>query len=287
MNCSTTGLPWWTLQPDAGPILINVLTADLTVPGVRLTPLVAAPNASAGTYLQPLDAMIASDGRPIVGGINAGYFWRVDVSTFVDSVCQGKGRAQALTPASPTNQSYGVGDTNIVLNNKYMSGNCPYPGFSRPATLTLNGTSSYFTLQHRGDPAPAGTALDSVSAGPQLVTTNASGTYINIPSDDDNIGNILEHSANTAVGFSPDNRLAYLVTTDGWDSCSLLDPTCGTNAYALAYLMRDVLGCGAAMGMDQGGSTTMWVKGQGAGGIVSYSGGSPRPLYSGLGVLAA
>ena len=34
--------------------------------------------------------------------------------------------------------------------------------------------------------------------------------------------------------------------------------------------------------MDQGGSTTMWVKGQGADGIVSHAGGGTRNINSGL-----
>jgi hypothetical protein len=36
--------------------------------------------------------------------------------------------------------------------------------------------------------------------------------------------------------------------------------------------------------MDQGGSTTMWVKGLG---IVSKSGGGPRPIFAGLFVAEA
>ena len=72
--------------------------------------------------------------------------------------------------------------------------------------------------QHRGDSPPAGLAYDSVSAGPNLVSVNATGPYIDIPSDDDNILNILEHSANTGVGIN--GSMAYFVTFDGYDSCA-------------------------------------------------------------------
>ena len=45
----------------------------------------------------------------------------------------------------------------------------------------------------------------------------------------------------------------YLVTFDGADSCVFFDPTCGTNAFTMAYFMRDYLRVHTAMGMDQGG----------------------------------
>ena len=43
--------------------------------------------------------------------------------------------------------------------------------------------------------------------------------------------------------------MAYLVTFDGYDSCVDSDPSCGTNAYVMAYFMRDYVGASSAMGM--------------------------------------
>jgi exopolysaccharide biosynthesis protein len=43
--------------------------------------------------------------------------------------------------------------------------------------------------------------------------------------------------------------------------------------------MKDYLHCSSAMNMDQGGSTTMWVKGQG---VVSNPGHGLRNLANGL-----
>ena len=85
LNCSSlgAGVPFWG---PLGPLLVNLVTADLSLPSVRLMPV----RAAAPSYLQPLNAM-AADGRPgLLAGINAGYFWRTDVSSFVDFVCQGK-----------------------------------------------------------------------------------------------------------------------------------------------------------------------------------------------------
>ena len=69
------------------------------------------------------------------------------------------------------------------------------------------------------------------------------------------------------------------MTTDGYDGCSGLDASCGTNAFTLAYLMKDFFGVQAAMGLDQGGSTTMWVQGAG---VVSNPGQGVRDVFSGL-----
>ena len=181
-----------------------------------------------------------------------------------------------LQTASNTN--LGIGDGVIVAGGALLASNCDCIGYSRPAVLTINGSSSRIDVAHRGDPAPHGLALDSIAAGPNLVSSNASGAFIDIPADDDNIGNILEHSANTAVGLYA-NGTALLVTTDGFDGCSGFDATCGTNAYTLAYLMKDFFGVASAMGNDQGGSTTMWVKGAG---VVTNPGQGVRPVFSGL-----
>ncbi len=132
-------------------------------------------------------------------------------------------------------------------------------------------------------------------------------------------GNILEHSANTGVGLqgvpppgwassscgqalqaplataaaasAGPAQTAFLVTVDGYDGCPFLDSTCGTNAFLLAGFFKDCLGVNAAMGMDQGGSTTMWVAAEQAAnptthGIVSNTSGRAhdgvRSVFNGL-----
>ena len=190
LNCSSLPphIPDWGAF---GPLVVNVVTARVdAASNLRLVPVAAPPS----TTLAPLNALAAADGRQLLAGINGGYFWRVDVSTFVDSVCQGKTFADAnLQPAWSTPNS-GVGDGATVAAGVALSSNCNKPGFSRPAVLTLNGTSSNVAVLHRGALPPAGLTLDSISAGPNLVTSNSSGSFIDIPADDDNLGNILEHA---------------------------------------------------------------------------------------------
>ena len=98
-------------------------------------------------------------------------------------------------------------------------------------------------------------------------------------SGDENFANVYEWSANTGVGFSPSGETVYLATFDGFDGCPQSNTTCGTNAFTMAAFFKDYLGVGRALGMDQGGSTTMWVQGQG---VVTNPGAGVRPLFSGL-----
>ncbi len=133
-------------------------------------------------------------------------------------------------------------------------------GFSRPAILSINGIDTTIDVVQR-----AGKVSDSIpnaiGAGPKLVSYNSTTgeSYLDIPSDDDNI-NILEHAANTAVGVTASNMM-ILVTTDGSDECGPKEISRGRNSKDLASLMKDHFQASIAMSMDQGGSTTMWVKG--------------------------
>ena len=268
--CTSPSIP---IFGKAGPLNISVLSVDLTLPTLRLAPI-------ADSSLKPVDVQAASyPSRRLIAGINGGYFWRTDASSFIDGVCQGKSRADALQPASLGTPNTGVGDNAVVASGALLSSNCDCAGNSRPAVLTINASHSRIDVLHRGDPPLFGLAYDAIGSGPNLVSTNASGaTYVDIPKDDDDIGNILEHSANTAVGLYA-NGTAILVTVDGYDGCPLLNPTCGVNAFSLAYLMKDALGVQTAMGMDQGGSTTMWVKGLG---VISNPGRGTRNIFSAL-----
>ena len=281
LNCSGTGIP---IFGPAGPLIINVVTADLASPTLRLVPVMAP--LSGVNRLAPLNKMAEDDGRALIAGINGGYFFRTDLGkSWFDDVCVGKTYDDALANASLSVPNDGPGDGAIVAAGALLSSNCNCPGFSRPVVMTINGANSRFDVLTRGAPPPAGLTLDAISSGPNFVSSNSSGSYIDIPSDDDNIGNILEHAANTGVGLlaSPGGgALAFLVTTDGFDGCSPFNASCGTNAFTLAYFFKDYLNATSAMGMDQGGSTTMWVKGQGADGIVSHAGGGTRNINSGL-----
>lgn len=268
-----------------GPLRFNIVAVDLASPTVRLTPLLAAANES---FLQTLDAMAAQ--RPgVIAGINGGYFWRLDSSSFKDYVCRGKTRADAEHNSTGTcagaAANYGVSDGLVKINGTVLGCNCDLPGYSVPAVYVINGSGSRIEKLPRGG-AVDESVRDAIAAGPNLVTDGK----IDIDPHDDNI-NIPEHAANTAVGLRVDaasnTAHAYLVTADGQDGKSVLDPLSGINAHQLADFLVDQLKVTSAMGMDQGGSTTMYVRGHGVNGIVSCSDTSdpsapPRRVFDGL-----
>jgi len=72
------------------------------------------------------------------------------------------------------------------------------------------------------------------------------------------------------------------VTTDGSDECGRFDTSCGLNSHDLASLLRDHFKVQQAMSMDQGGSTTMYVEGEGVDNVVSYAGGGARQVANAL-----
>ena len=72
---------------------------------------------------------------------------------------------------------------------------------------------------------------------------------------------------------------SYLMTIDGHDGGTVVQPTSGIDAREMAHFMLDYLGVDQAMGMDQGGSTTMWIQDYG---VVSNPGLGTRLLFGGL-----
>jgi len=255
-NC-TNGDP--LVEPPL--LTVNSVHADLTTGKLRAVP--GVPTEEFG--LQPINQM-AKPFPNFIAGINGGYFWRVDVDgVWIDDVCRGKVRKDAMQHVDVNYPNYGVSDGLIKIDGVVKGNNCNCSGYSRPAVLAIDGQSTDIQVLHRGETV-ADNIKSAIGAGPNLVSQDPTTgeSFIDIPADDDNI-NILEHAANTAVGFKKDatGKTATLImaTTDGSDECGPLDDTCGLMSKALASLMKDKFGCAKAMSMDQGGSTTMWVKG--------------------------
>jgi hypothetical protein len=102
--------PWFTERPYRQPpkglpasmwnaslwlvhnITLNVVTANLSAPGVRAVPGVADP--ATGTAPVPAIARYANNNATpgLLAGVNGGYFYRVHDTNFKDDVCIGKNR---------------------------------------------------------------------------------------------------------------------------------------------------------------------------------------------------
>jgi exopolysaccharide biosynthesis protein len=257
-----------TNDATAVPLLtVNSVSFDLSSSSVSAIPAVSGdPN----NPLQTLPEMSKQNDK-FLAGINGGYFWRVDIEDFwFDDVCRGKTRDEANHPVSSSNVNYGVSDGLVKIDGIVYGNNCNCTGYSRPAILAINGETSTVNVVYRGETVEESIS-NAIAAGPNLVSYNetSQSSYLDIPSDDDNI-NILEHAANTAVGITytknedgsnMKSSKMIIVTTDGSDECGPKDITCGLNSADLSSLMKDHFKCNVAMSMDQGGSTTMWVKG--------------------------
>jgi len=278
------------------PVAVNSLHIDLTKGDVKIVP---GYSQDAAAPLIPINKIAESYGpdAKFIAGVNGGYFWRTDITGFwFDDVCRGKTRKQAETPvddctAHPDN---GLHDGSLIVDGKSVGCNCNNWGYSRPALMaTTEGNSEWnIKVMSRGEQAAAGVKF-ALAAGPNLVSYDpvTGQSKVDIPDGEDNI-NRFEHAAQTAVGINfasagVANKIT-MVTTDGCEyssKCGVADPN-------LALLMQQHFGCQQAMSMDQGGSTTMWVRDAtkntpDQNGVVSNAGGSARNVANGLFVVVA
>jgi hypothetical protein len=267
-NCTVNPL----MSTPSQSLVINSIHVDVTRSDIRVVPYAASKEAQ----LQSLPD-IAGQNENFIAGINGGYFWRVDIDGhWRDNVCKGKQRFEAEQDADPAHPNYGIGDGVIRVDGVTVSNNCNCTGYSRPAVLQMGdpakGSTAFSSIDvlHRGEaPIDSDTLPHAIGAGPNLISYNftTGESYVDIPSDDDNINRVV-YEATTAVGLvqtlengALKTNEVIMVTTDGSDSCMPFERFCGLEANNLATLMRDVFKVQQAMSMDQGGSTTMFVKG--------------------------
>ena len=213
-----------------------------------------------------------------LAGVNGGYFWRLDSEHFVDDVCWGKTRADAELNASSTDPNAGIGDSLTIIDGVIASSNCDKRGNSRPAVAVLDAPMHIEVLARGGRAKPG--VSHAIGAGPNLVSHDHTTGKSFIDISGDNI-NILERASNTALALRRREDGAQellLVTFDGHDGCTEYG-NCGVNAHQFAAFLLDHLHVNSAMNMDQGGSTTMWVRDNG---IVSNPGASERNIYNGV-----
>jgi exopolysaccharide biosynthesis protein len=108
-----------------------------------------------------------------------------------------------------------------------------------------------------GEAATFAKSRDALAAGPLLVQEGA----VNVGTE---IGHFDKRHPRTAVGIAPDGRI-YLVTVDGRSKGNAAGMTCEELARIFVGL-----GCESALNLDGGGSTTMWVRGEGETGVVNH-----------------
>jgi exopolysaccharide biosynthesis protein len=255
----------------AGPIIMYTVESNLSA--VVAAPMVANETAQ----LETLSEMISHLPSEPAVAINGGYFWEVNRKEFLDDVCFGKLREDALQPASLTHVNHGIGDTFVRINGTLKSCNCDLFGFSHPSVLILNGTGSTVKKLKRGEQLSESEGPNAIANSPNLVTDGV----FDIPSLDWGL-NRWEHSANAAVALSGGNgngKKLHFVVSDGFDGCPKTNTTCGMEAKPMAHFLVDYLGVTDAFELDQGGSATLFIRGLG---VVNSNRGRERRIFSGI-----
>ena len=120
--------------------------------------------------------------------------------------------------------------------------------------MDTNGVVSI--LKREGDWSYSPAYDDIIVSGPLLLHDNE---FCNL----DSVRFNLIRNPRTAIGLTDDYHL-ILLTVDGRHA-----EAAGMNMWELQSFMHE-LGCTAALNLDGGGSTTMYIKGKNANGLVNY-----------------
>lgn len=263
LMCTGQGDGW-----TAGPIVMYTVESNLSA--VLAMPMVA----NKTMQLETVSEMIANHPKSLAA-INGGYFWEVNRKEFLDDVCFGKLREDALRSVSLDHVNQGIGDTFVRISGTLESCNCNLIGFSHPSVLILNGTGSTIKKLKRGDQLNVKDGLNAIANSPNLVTNG----QFDIPPLDWGL-NRWSHSANAAVALSTGaSTKLHFVVSDGYDGCPRSNTTCGMAAKPMAHFMIDYIGATSAFELDQGGSATLYVRGLG---VVNSNRGRERRIFSGI-----
>jgi hypothetical protein len=261
-----------------GPVIVNIASAELSQ--APSSPKLRPAIARTALGLAPLHELAATAETPEfkpLAGVNGGYFFEVNRDDFVDDVCWGKLRRDALHNVSLSDPNAGIGDGLTIMEGRYVSSNCDKHGNSKPVAAVLDYPPHFVKLERAGR-LPDGVVW-AIAAGPNLVSRNASSGISSIDIEGDNI-NILGHASSTALAIR--GREFLLVTVDAICESVEYKPTCGVDAWQFAAFLLDHMGVDSAMRMDGGGSTAMWVAGQPSEGIVSNPGRGERQIFNGI-----
>lgn len=259
-----------------GVLTINIVDANLSDPHTFVKPSIGNAQAKLPYHSTLLEQSAAQPA--FVAGINGGYFRtrpnRRDENCFRRS------------PNKPMNASKHVGDSLLIIDNQVYSTNCYGGALSEVgrSSLIQDATTKQWRIERiKKDTVPANVA-NALGAGPGLIQTIKGEPQIQITWE--GIFSTFEFSANTAVILAKDKQNdphILFFTVDG------IDREYGMTSIEMANFIYnkipDLFGLQlvSAMSMDQGNSTTMFVK-SAENPIVSVTGksGRVRPIYDGL-----
>lgn len=196
-------------------------------------------------------------------------------------------RATASDERQRTVSSFaGLVDAQAAINGDFFSyatyatsGLAVGAGEQWPDTSDDNGFGFVVFGNDRAEIKLPGSSIAAADAWMrQLVSGRRRLVDEGVPMESDGTDLCDDRHPRTAAGFSKDGRTLYLAVVDGRTTISV-----GMTCPELGALMAE-LGAWSALNLDGGGSTTMWVEGEGV--VNSPSDGAQRVVGNHLGILA-
>ena len=153
------------------------------------------------------------------------------------------------------------------------------PNVADPGGITLENSSDVTIIPRPGSGWASLTQPSVMSSNTMVTQDDAIWPWPHSPSTEENFYYQDKHPR-TCVGITDDNELV-MVVVDGRSSVSQ-----GVTYEQLAKIMLG-LGCDDALGLDGGGSSTMWVKGEPGNIVNTPSDGTERAVGNALAIVSA
>jgi exopolysaccharide biosynthesis protein len=259
------------------PLTINIINANLDDKHIQLTPVLAAKTRPMRSlYTETIPSMAKSHPN-YIAGINGGYFF-TNRMNHPDQNCSGR--------TYPEKTVQHIGDGLLVINRHTFSENCYLKYFPTKKRIAIVENKKHqWAIKNVGMHITPHNTLNALGAGPALVRTVNGKAKIDIQWQ--GILSSFEFAANTAAILAKDakgHQHIIFFTVDGVDKQS------GINAVEMSnFIVKKLpsllhLKIISAMSMDQGHSTTMYVRGEGKQGVVSAASKhrDSRAVYDGL-----
>ena len=282
LQCQGT-YPWRFLQKakDTGVLTINIVDANLADANIFVKPAIGAVNAK-NTYRSTLLEQAALY-PSAVAGINGGYFRtkpnRRDPNCIRRAV------------KTPMDTSHHVGEGLLVIDSQVYSTNCDGGPLSETgrSSLIQDGTTKQWRIERVPKDTVPDYTVNAIGAGPGLIQTIGGKPQIQMTWE--GILSTFEFSANAAVILAKDkqsNPHMLFFTVDGIDRKYGMTSIEMTNFIYNEIPSLFGLQLVSAMSMDQGNSTTLFVK-NADNHIASATGthGVIRDVYDGLFIIDA
>lgn len=241
------GLSWhrylcFSYEASIGEAFVNVLSIDLK--SNKVVPVV-------NKKLMSL-AEMAKKHPKVIAAINGGFYFRKDQVPFWDNIC----------PKKTNKNVKNLGNSLLQIDGKVIATNCDNNGhgkshFARSVMVLSGKGAPYIRLVSPNKIvkglAPHEPLPNVIGAGPNLISYSPNhGAFINIV--DEGFPWVNEKKPRAAIAIKRNPQRILMVTLD-----SLIEDK-GVTLHTFAKILKNVLHVDAALNLDGGGSTSIYLK---------------------------